>query len=99
MAKKTVVVSLFVFVAMLVLSKSGVFNSLLIFLLIGAVPGTSIVIPPTLMLAVTMACLWVIVFHFTANRFISSRQTKRLIKKHITHKRRMPKRRYSQISS
>lgn len=97
MAKKAVIISILVFVSVLILSESGVLNSLLVFLLIGAIPGTSVTISPTLMLTMAGAGLWVMIFHFTAGKFISSRQTKRLIKKHITRKQRMPKRRYGQI--
>lgn len=99
MAKQAVIISLFVLLVafMFILSESGVLNSLLIFLLVGAIPGTSVTIPPSLMLFMTGASLWAILFHLTAGKFIGSRQTKRLIKKHIARKQRMPKRRYGQI--
>lgn len=97
MAKKAIVVSMLILIIVSILSKSGVLNSLLIFLLVGAVPGTSVSISPSLMLLIVGAGFWAITFHFTAGKFITSRQTKRLIKKHITRKQRMPKRRYSQI--
>jgi len=48
-AKKAVIIGILVFLTVLVLSESGVLNSLLIFLLIGAVPGTSITVSPSLM--------------------------------------------------
>lgn len=97
MAKKAVIISILVLTIVVVLSESGVLNSLLIFLLIGAVPGTTITISPSLMLLTAGAGFWAVIFHFTAGKFISSRQTKRLIKKHITRKQNMPKRRYSRI--
>lgn len=97
MAKKAVILSVAVLLIYTVLSESGVLNSLLIFLVIGAIPGTSISISPNVMLLIAGAGLWALLFHLTAGKFISSRQTKRLIKKHITRKQRMPKRRFSQI--
>lgn len=97
MAKAAVLLSVSVIFACVILSKSGILQSLLVFLVVGAVPGTAIDIPPTVMLFLAGAGIWAIVFHFTAGKFISSRQTRRLIKRHTARRQRMPKRRFSQI--
>lgn len=91
--KKAVIIGSLVFLAILVLSESGILNSLLIFLLIGAVPGTSINLSPNLMLIAIGAISWVILFNLIAVKLTDFLKTKQHSKRH----ERMPKRRYSRI--
>jgi NADH:ubiquinone oxidoreductase subunit 6 (subunit J) len=95
--KKAIIISSLIFLAVLVLSESGVFNSLLIFLLIGAVPGTSISLSPNAMFLIIGAVGWVVVCNLTTVKMIDMIKTKRLVKHTTKRQQRMPKRRYSRI--
>lgn len=95
--KKTVIISSLIILVLLVLSESGVLNSLLIFLLVGAIPGTSINLSPNVMLLVIGAISWVILFNLTTVKLADFIKTKRLVTRHIKRHERMPKRRYSRI--
>lgn len=55
--KKYITVSILLMAIVIVLIKSGVVHSLLLFFLVGAVPGTSITISPAIMLIMTIAAI------------------------------------------
>lgn len=79
------------------LSQSGVADSLLAFLLVGAVPGTSYSLSPTLMLAAIAAITWVILFNIMVVKIIDLKSTKKQNTRHSSRTGHMPKRRYEKI--
>ncbi len=95
--KKIVIISSIIFLVLMVLSESGVLNSLLIFILVGAVPGTSIDLSPNMMFLVGAAISWAVLIDLTVVKLVNFISAKRMIGKHIARKQRMPKRRYSRI--
>jgi hypothetical protein len=70
---------------------------LLIFLLVGAIPGTSYSVPSGIMLLGIFTIIWIVLFRLTAVRAFYSVTTTRLAKRHAQRKKRLPSRRYSQI--
>lgn len=91
--RKVFVIAIASFLVVLALSESGFLNSLMYFVLVGAVPGTAYSIPSGLMLLIIAVLAWVILFRFTAFNII----VRRLTKQHLEVKKRMPRRRYSQV--
>jgi uncharacterized membrane protein len=95
--KKAVIIASLILFVYIVLSESGVLNALLVFLLVGAVPGTTITISPNFMLLGIGIIAWLVLFNLMAVRIANFATSKRLIGKYITRTERMPKRRYSRI--
>ena len=96
--KKAAQISVAIGLGGFLLLKSGVASSLMIFLLVGAVPGTSVSLPPTAMLAVISAVAWLIVVNFMATSAFNFVSMKRLIDKHLARRQRMPKRRFGRLA-
>ncbi len=48
------------------MAESGILNSLLLFLLVGAIPGTNYNVPSSVMLLVIITIMWLVLFRFTA---------------------------------
>ncbi len=97
MKKRTMVIGGIV-LTLLVLSKSGVFDALMIFLLVGAVPGTALSVPSGLMLTACVAALLITTFRYTAISFLDALDLRRLTRKHVAYRERMPKKRFGQIT-
>ena len=93
--KKPVVIAGLACLGLIILMKSGVIDSLVLFLLVGIVPGTNISIPSNIMLLVIFSIVWLLVVRFAALELFYLINDKRITKTH--HKKRMPKRRYSEI--
>lgn len=90
--KKNITIACLVGSAYLISSTFGVFNSLLLFLLVGKVPGTQYSFSPIQMgfivtLAATLATAFIMQPYYRA--FLKSRAD--------TIKARLPKRRYNQV--
>lgn len=79
------------------LIESGIFNALFAFLLVGAIPGTTYSIPPAFMLLLIIAATWALFFRFAAIETFYSVVKKRGTKHSTDHKKRMPRRRFSEI--
>lgn len=94
--KQKILLALIALVGVALLFESGIFNALLYFLLVGAIPGTAYSIPPAFMLLLVISLTWVIIFRFIAIETFSIVK-KRSSKRIGEHKKRMPKRRFSQI--
>lgn len=77
--------------------QSGVIHALFLFLIAGVVPGTSYSLPAGVMLTILGLAAWLIIFRFAALETLQAVAVKRLMKQQLTQKKRMPKRRYSQI--
>jgi len=85
-------------VALFALSSSGVASSLLIFLLLGVVPGTTYAISPFIMLLITMSLLWLVMLHLTS-RSAAALQTTRLFIRLTSRKQQLPRRRFGRSSA
>jgi uncharacterized membrane protein len=94
--KKTIIITTIALVGLIVLAKIGFFESLLLFFLVGAIPGTHYNIPSTFMLLAIVSIIWLLLFRFMTVE-LSSSPTKQPQKRRASHKKRMPKRRYGQV--
>lgn len=95
--KKTAFITIVAIFSVIVLVQSGIFESLMLLLLVGAVPGTSYAIPPNAMLLIVIASTWLVVFKLAFSEIASLRTQKKAVKKHIERKKRMPVQRFSEI--
>lgn len=95
--KKTALITIVTIISLFVLAQSGIFESLMLLLLVGAVPGTSYSIPPNAMLLAVIASTWLIVFKLAFSELTTIRTQKRAAKKHVERKKRMPVQRFSEI--
>lgn len=95
--KKSVVVAGLICLGLIILIKSGVIDSLVLFLLVGIIPGTNYVVPSNIMLLVIFSIVWLLVVRFAAIEFFYFIKDRRTNNTKTNHKKRMPKRRYSQI--
>ncbi len=93
--KKAVIISSIVALAYIVLDESGVLNSLVDFLLIGAVPGTSIDLSPNAMFLVGAAIAWTVLVNLTVVKLVNFITAKRTAGEQAIRHSRTPKRRYS----
>lgn len=96
--KQRLVVMGVIFVILWVLAKSGVLDSLLFFLLVGAIPGTNWSIPSSFMMILCAVAVLLVVFRYTAISLIEQLDLHRRTKKYIARKERMPKRRFRSIT-
>ena len=87
----------FIIIATFVLVESGIVDALIVFLLSGSVPGTSIVVSPTSMMIGLAAITWLVLTRITALGTLNLMLMRRLVKRHTLKQERMPKRRYSRI--
>lgn len=79
------------------LDESGILDALLAFLLVGAIPGTSWSLPAGLMFAICSAAIAGFVFRYTAITLINEFIIRRLTRRHINRKERMPKKRFQPL--
>ena len=86
--------SIIVFCAMV---KFGFFDALLLFLLVGAIPGTDISIPSSIMLLSTSTIAVYIIAKITTQQAFYARLVTRLKNRYAAYRSRLPKRRYSEI--
>lgn len=95
--KKSLIITSSSILFTVILAESGVFNALTMFVLMGQIPGTNYSIPASTMLALVSATAGLIVVRFIAVRTRYTVTVRRLIKTHLAHKARMPRRRFGQI--
>ncbi len=95
--KKTLTFTLLALAGLVVLVSSGAVNSLILFILVGAVPGTNYTVPSGIMLLVMITIIWMVIFRLAVVEALYSITTTRLKKRHIERKKRLPSRRYDQI--
>ncbi|MBI3889156.1 hypothetical protein HY312_01070, partial [Candidatus Saccharibacteria bacterium] len=84
-------------VASVIFIQSGIVDALIVFLLSGAVPGTSIVVSPTAMMIGLATVTWLVLTQITALGTLNLMTMRRLVKRYGKKQDRMPKRRYSRI--
>ena len=95
--KKIAIVSVFAVISIIILAQSGIFESLMLLLLVGAVPGTSYSIPPNVMLVTAIAGAWLVIFKLAFAEIADLRMQKKATKKRVEHKKRMHIRRFIEI--
>lgn len=96
--KRAIIIAGVSILGLVVLTKSGIFESLLIFLLAGQIPGTHFAVPSTIMLLTIISIVWLVILRLTAVEVAHTTSTKRSAKRHVEQrKKRMPKRRYSRV--
>lgn len=95
--KKTIVAVCVVGLAIGLFVQPGVLNAILLFLLVGAIPGTSHSVPAGVMLVGILSTAWLIVFRFMAREVLYLIADKRIQKHGSLRKARMPKRRFEQL--
>ncbi len=98
MIKQRVIVLGVAFAILFMLSKSGVLDALLIFLLVGAIPGTSWSLSAGLMLTIGIITVLLISFRYTAIALINELDLRRRTQKYIARKERMPKKRFRPLA-
>lgn len=86
--------SIIVFCALI---KFGFFDALFLFLLVGAIPGTDVSIPPAIMLLMTSTIAIYIIAKVATSQAFYARLVTRLKNRYTTYRSRLPKRRYSEI--
>ncbi|MNH49936.1 hypothetical protein D3C73_15320 [compost metagenome] len=95
--KKSIITTSILFIIAIILIESGALNALVMFLLMGQIPGTSYSIPASGMLALLSATTLLITAGIITAKTQHNTTIRRLIKKHLAHKSRMPRRRFGQI--
>jgi len=95
--RKTINILALVFFVWLVLNALHIPDLLLNFILIGALPGSTATLSPSMMLAIMTTTLGMIVFELLARRFDIFRKIRYNLV-NLTNKRdRLPKRRFSRV--
>ena len=59
--------------AIILLTQTNLFNDLLFFFLVGAIPGTTKSVPSSVMLSAIIFASWLVVFRFPAVRALTAR--------------------------
>lgn len=93
--RKLINTSAFLFFIYLVLDAFKVFDNLLLFLLVGELPGTDTRLSPTTMLSLITVAIGIIVFEVSARHIESIRRIRKLFLTLLERKNRLPKRRFN----
>lgn len=93
--RKTINTAAFFFFIWLVLDAFNVPSTLLLFLVVGQVPGTDITVPPTVMLTIMTFAIGVILFELGARRIEIIRYVRQQALAIMTRRERLPKRRFT----
>lgn len=95
--KQRIILGIGTLLTLVILSKSGIFGALMVFLLVGAVPGTTISLPAWLMLTICLVSLLLLTFRYTLVSLVDAVGLHRLTRKYLVYRERMPKRRFQSI--
>lgn len=98
MKQRTLIFGLFL-LSLLVLQKSGVLDALMMFILVGAIPGTSWNIPAGSMLALFALPTIFFSLRFIFTTISEERELRRQTEKYLARKERLPKKRFRQITN
>jgi membrane protein implicated in regulation of membrane protease activity len=85
MTKKNLSISLGIIILMIILLNPGFIEALLMFLFIGALPGTTFSLPPLVMLAILSSAI-ILLTHYVALRQVRSISAKVTKKRHTIRK-------------
>jgi hypothetical protein len=94
--KKIAIITLLVIASLIIFLKSGILDSLMLFVLAGVIPGTSYAVPSTFMLLLITCVMWLLIFNLLPFDLLRSEPAKS--KKKVAAKKTLPKRRYKQVS-
>jgi uncharacterized membrane protein len=72
--KKTIITTAIAIISIVALFQSGIINSLFIFLLVGAIPGTQLVVPSRIMLLIIITLFWLTMIVLFTNRISSKNE-------------------------
>jgi hypothetical protein len=78
--------------ALVLLSQTNLFNDILMFVLVGAVPGTTHSIPASVMLALVGSASWVFILQFKSARRLSRYIIKKVYTLYTAHKQNITER-------
>lgn len=78
---------------------SPITADLFAFLLTGAIPGTNMAVSANSMLIGYICAVVLVIIHFTGLNIQHARTVRRLIRRQLTARERLPRRRYSELSS
>jgi hypothetical protein len=78
------------------LLKAGMANALLLFLLVGAIPGTTYNIPAAGMLFIVMVPIWIVFVRFMMLESVQIRLKNQIGRDRLDHKKRLPRKRFEQ---
>jgi hypothetical protein len=92
--KKIGIIILLITACGIIFLKSGIIDSLMLFVLAGVVPGTNYAVPSTFMLLLIASAMWLMIFNLLPFDFVRS-ETKS--KKKTAVKKTLPKRRYKRV--
>lgn len=81
----------------LILDAFQLHDKILYFLIIGEIPGTSIVLEPTTMLAIMSTLIGFVIFESFARHFDVVRKTRRTLLRISDKRNRLPTRRFTQV--
>jgi hypothetical protein len=95
--KRNIIVVVTSIILATILTKLGVFDALLLFIIIGAVPGTAITIPSFVLLLAYVTIAVYVVAKIAARHALYIRLITRLKARYEAYRSRLPKRRYSEI--
>lgn len=95
--KKKLIFAVLIILLVVIVKNSGLLDALIAFLLVGAIPGTSLSMPPSAMLALSGIALWALTIRFAALPIVTFIRIDRLARHYIARKERLPKRRFNQI--
>lgn len=91
--KTRIITTLVIVVCITALAASGVLSSVVLFVLLGAIPGTDYALPPAAMLGL-FACLVIVVGNEQILRVLSVYYERRRIQRLAARRARLPHRRY-----
>lgn len=92
--KKAVIIAALAILGLTILAKAGIFDSLMLFLLAGIIPGTKYAVPSTFMLLLITSITWLLFFNLVGTETARTSKTK---KKPTTAKKHLPKQRYKEV--
>lgn len=88
-----------ILLSLFVLQKSGILDALMMFVLVGAVPGTDWNIPAGYMLALLALPTIFFSLQYVFSSIAEEREIRRQTKKYLARKERMPKKRFRHIAN
>jgi len=92
--KRVVIIVALAILVLAILAKAGIFDSLMLFLLAGVIPGTTYAIPSTFMLLLITSLAWLLLFNLVT---VDAPLTKKGSKKKSATKKHLPKQRYKEV--
>lgn len=95
--KKIIIGTIIVTTVVIILKQSGILDALLLFILVGAIPGSSTSLSPSMTLTLLTLSSVALFIHLTLPTILNLVHQYRLAKKRQSAKDKMPKRRFSEI--